>query len=246
MAGRLERVLLQFLSRLTNNINKTKNKIKITKKIQKLFCECFFTLFSFSVFHSLPLCLSFSLSLSYIVNCFVYIKLYIYSIYLSSKQHVLHFANCLSYIPKHTLTHSPINYIYISDISVNIISIYIYDLWHGRPPQLSLPIYIHKLYIFLISVSICFVCAFLKGSILSLCLSFALLFFNFSTLIFFIVLSKKEKKEAKSTHHKIFSTPQQTPVICTQEKLFCIPFCQLCFTPYCSYLLIAPKIYLYI
>lgn len=202
----------------------------------------------------LSLCLSFTasvslflfLSLSYIVNCFVYIKLYIYSIYLSSKQHVLHFANCLSYIPKHTLTHSPINYIYISDISVNIISIYIYDLWHGRPPQLSLPIYIHKLYIILISVSICFVCAFLKGSILSLCLSFALLFFNFSTLIFFIVLSKKEKKEAKSTHHKIFSTPQQTPVICTQEKLFCIPFCQLCFTPYCSCLLIALKIYLYI
>lgn len=127
----------------------------------------------------LSLCLSFTasvslflfLSLSYIVNCFVYIKLYIYSIYLSSKQHVLHFANCLSYIPKHTLTHSPINYIYISDISVNIISIYIFDLWHGRPPQLSLPIYIHKLYIFLISVSISFcVCIFKRFHFVSLSL----------------------------------------------------------------------------
>lgn len=115
-------VFIQVNEQHQQNKKQYKNHKKNTKTFLRMLLHFILSLcLSFTAFVSLFL----FLSLSYIVNCFVYIKLYIYSIYLSSKQHVLHFANCLSYIPKHTLTHSPINYIYISDISVNIISIYI-------------------------------------------------------------------------------------------------------------------------
>lgn len=99
----------------------------------------------------------------------------------------------------------------------------------NKLPKLSPPLYIFHIY--LISLSIFFVCAFLKGSILSLCLS--LLLFYFPTFIL-IVLSKKEKKKAKSTH-TIFSTPHQTPVICTQKnsQLFSICFANF-IIPYSS------------
>lgn len=133
--------------------------------------------------------LSLSLSLSLIVNCFVYIIYYIYSIYLSSKQHALHFAICLSYIPNiHSLT--PINYIYISLIFQSILSLYIFMICGMAVPHNSHSPYTyinHILYIFLISVSICFVC-------ISLCLSFALLFFYFVFLLLFLLFCPKRSK----------------------------------------------------